>query len=553
MKELKSTTGGRYLFFEDLDTLQNSALASAAAIFFGKGNFVISGCQVEGNSISAGFVYLDGKIREVPATSNLSFPVYIISKNTTEQGMYLDSAALQDTAITYGVQFTTTYNANSIQVKSTGPVSTMEQVLFSDMKLNGGMSLTDLDVANVIRLKSQTTASNIGQIHFDDDGFHFSTGIVTGTGKFSGDVSAAGITGSGLLIKYALQTAESQIGMQIGYNFIKHIATADGSKTCTMSFTEYGTTFDKKINVTDMITIKDTDNASHNIILGPHGLHYSYTDRQILQWGESDNSTSFLRTEKEFTVAGINGDGAIINVQKQTARANEPTYKTVITESSIMSYSPATQDYQNNRAGFDFLDGNAKLYIHGHMYDIGVSPKGFLYDKNNPEFVDPIAGGGSGSGGSIEEVSVATLDDVSVINWKKTQDGSTYTGKLLLGAPSDGLIYDGNMKIGGSLKVVGSIVAGASVTAKDVYSESIRIKNGSAYVQGKAGVTTIYNYTNIRFEISQGSSQSSRIIKLMGDKLTCTYIGGILTSTVMNAGEVLSGIITPHPVSMIDQ
>lgn len=554
MKELKSTTGGRYLFFEDLEDLQNSALASAAAIFFGKGNFVISGCQVDGNSISAGFVYLDGKIREVPATSNLSFPVYIVPKNTTEQGMYLDSAALQDTAINYGVQFTTSYNANGIQVKSTGPVSTLEQVLFSNLDINGKISLTDLDVSNVIKMKSQTTASNIGQIHYDDDGFHLSTGIVTGTGKFSGDVSAAGITGSGLLIKYALQTAESQIGMQIGYNFIKHIAKADGSKTCTMSFTEYGTTFDKKINVTDMITLKDTDNASHNIILGPHGLHYSYTDRQILQWGDSDNTTSFLRTEKEFTVAGINGDGAIINVQKQTARANEPTYKTVITESSIMSYSPATQDYQNNRAGFDFLDGNAKLYIHGHMYNVGVSAKGFLYDQNNPEFVDPIAGGsGSGSGGSIEEVTVATLNDVSVINWKKVDGDSTYTGKLSIGAASDGLIYDGNMKLGGSLKVTGSIVANASVTAKDVYCETIRVKNDSAYVQGKSGVTTIYNYTNLRFEISQGSTQSSRIVKLMGDKLTCTYIGGILTSTVMNAGEILSGFTTPHPVSLIDQ
>jgi len=467
--------------------------------------------------------------------------------------MYLDSAALQDTAITYGVQFTTTYNANSIQVKSTGPVSTMEQVLFSDMKLNGGMSLTDLDVANVIRLKSQTTASNIGQIYFDDDGFHLSTGIVTGTGKFSGNLSAAGITGSSGFVKYDLQAQDSQIGLRIGYNGIQYVADANGTITTNISFSQYQVGFDKKIEVADMVMIKESTNASHNIILGPHGISYSYTDRQILKWGDSDSNSSFLRTEKEFTVAGINGDGAVLNVQKQSARANDPTHKTVITESSIMSYSPATQDYQNNRAGFDFLDGNAKLYIHGHMYDIGVSPKGFLYDKNNPEFVDPIAGGGSGSGGSIEEVSVATLDDVSVINWKKTQDGSTYTGKLSLGAPSDGLIYDGNMKIGGSLKVVGSIVAGASVTAKDVYSESIRIKNGSAYVQGKAGVTTIYNYTNIRFEISQGSSQSSRIIKLMGDKLTCTYIGGILTSTVMNAGEVLSGIITPHPVSMIDQ
>ena len=105
MKELTSNTGGRYLFFDDIQDLQNSALASAAALYFGKDNCVISGCKVSGNSISAGFVWLDGKIREVPATSNLNFPVYIKANNTTEQGMYQDSVTEQDTAINYGIQF----------------------------------------------------------------------------------------------------------------------------------------------------------------------------------------------------------------------------------------------------------------------------------------------------------------------------------------------------------------------------------------------------------------------------------------------------------------
>lgn len=548
MKELKSNTGGRYLFFEDLDDLQNSALASAAAIFFGKGNFVISGCQVTDNSISAGFVYLDGKIREVPATSNLSFPVYIVPKNTTEQGMYLDSATLQDTAINYGVQFTTTYSATSILVKATGPASTMEQVLFSGLEITGSISLSDLNVSNTIKMTSQTTKSNVGQIHYDDDGFHLSTGIITGTGTFSGNLSAAAIKGTSVFVPTA---SGASTGMYLGGNLLKYIATADGSTYCSLSFDETGASFNKQLEVLNNLAIKSADNALHNAVYESHGITYSYGgSKQLLNWGDSNKTTAWLRTEQEFTVAGINGDGAIVNIQKQTSRSADPSYKTTITESSIMTYSPATTDYTNNRAGFDFADGVAKLYIHGHMYNVGVSAKGFLYDMNNSEFIDPIASGGSSSESGT---SIVQLDDVEVINWKKKDGDATYTGKLSIGSQANGLIYDGNMKLGGGLQITGGLIASGSANIKDIYCETIRIKNNSAYIQGKTGVTTIFNYTNIRFEISSGSSTNSSVVKLIADRVTCTYVGGILTSTVTNSGIVLSGFTEPHPVNLVTQ
>lgn len=54
MKEFTSQTGGRYTYIDDIMNLQDLALAFAG-IFDGCDNFIISGCQVSGTNISAGY------------------------------------------------------------------------------------------------------------------------------------------------------------------------------------------------------------------------------------------------------------------------------------------------------------------------------------------------------------------------------------------------------------------------------------------------------------------------------------------------------------------
>jgi hypothetical protein len=244
-------------------------------------------------------------------------------------------------------------------------------------------------------------------------------------------------------------------------------------------------------------------------------------------------------------VAGINGDSPVLNIQKQEARAYDPTYKITITESTIMCYSPDTQDYQNNRSGFDLTDGEARLYIHGHMYKVGVSAKGFIYDMNNPEFVDPIASRETGD-------TIQTLNNVQIINWKRIIDNTTYTGILELTA--SGLKYNGSLKIDGDLTVVQAATIGTVMTVPTVHAESVMIKNNGAYVGGKAGVTTVYNYTNLRFDVAQGSTASSSIISLVARRHTLTYVGGVLTAAVQDQTDtVLSRITTPHPVQLVNQ
>lgn len=76
MKEFQSTTGGRHVYNTDFKNLQELALAMQELFRSCGGNFVISGCEIiTGDntiSVSDGYVYIGGKVRQVSAVSGLS-------------------------------------------------------------------------------------------------------------------------------------------------------------------------------------------------------------------------------------------------------------------------------------------------------------------------------------------------------------------------------------------------------------------------------------------------------------------------------------------------
>lgn len=88
MKEFSAQTGGRYTYADDLENLQE--LASAfAQLFDDCDNFIMSGCEVTSGAISAGYVFLNGKIRYFSgATGISSWPQYIYELNSTESVPY---------------------------------------------------------------------------------------------------------------------------------------------------------------------------------------------------------------------------------------------------------------------------------------------------------------------------------------------------------------------------------------------------------------------------------------------------------------------------------
>lgn len=88
MKEFSAQTGGRYTYVDDIVNLQELSLAFAS-IFSDCDNFIISGCEVSGTSISEGYIYINGKIRKFSAQSGITaWPQYIYERNWEESVAY---------------------------------------------------------------------------------------------------------------------------------------------------------------------------------------------------------------------------------------------------------------------------------------------------------------------------------------------------------------------------------------------------------------------------------------------------------------------------------
>ena len=109
MRELVLGSGGRRLYNEDLDDLQNNLLA-ISQIFASENPFVISGIEftevsTNVHDVSAGYVWLGGKIRQYGGTTNLdtstTLPSYIVVSDSQIPRMYDNNTNLPATNV-YG-------------------------------------------------------------------------------------------------------------------------------------------------------------------------------------------------------------------------------------------------------------------------------------------------------------------------------------------------------------------------------------------------------------------------------------------------------------------
>lgn len=95
MKEFSSQDGGRYTFVDDVQNLQELALA-INSIFGDCDGFVVSGCELNNDTISSGYVYLNGKLRlfaESSCSANTNGYRYLYEHNQTEQVPYANGSS----------------------------------------------------------------------------------------------------------------------------------------------------------------------------------------------------------------------------------------------------------------------------------------------------------------------------------------------------------------------------------------------------------------------------------------------------------------------------
>lgn len=91
MKEFVAETGGRYTYADDILNLQELAL-SMSSIFSGCSDFIISGCEKSGISLTPGYVWINGKVRYFEGCATASFPYYIYESNSIDTVTYANEA-----------------------------------------------------------------------------------------------------------------------------------------------------------------------------------------------------------------------------------------------------------------------------------------------------------------------------------------------------------------------------------------------------------------------------------------------------------------------------
>lgn len=164
MKEFSAQTGGRYTYIDDIINLQDLSLAFTS-IFDNCDNFIISGCEISGTSISEGYVYINGKIRHFRGASGITtWPQYIYESNKTETVTYASGYDKVGRNV-YGC-------ALAKLVPSTVDVLTGETPGFIKLESTGGIGIKDALFGKYsLLLKSQAGVQEVA------DHIRFNNGI----------------------------------------------------------------------------------------------------------------------------------------------------------------------------------------------------------------------------------------------------------------------------------------------------------------------------------------------------------------------------------------
>lgn len=136
MKEIKYNSGGQPFYIED-DQLQQEELFKAIEKQFADTNgLVLSGCVVTGSSISAGLVYLDGKVRELASATGLTFPCYIKASAVVEYDsrLHAEDSLNKTTKRAYNAEITNTLptSGDYIVVTAQGVNKRLQYVVKND-------------------------------------------------------------------------------------------------------------------------------------------------------------------------------------------------------------------------------------------------------------------------------------------------------------------------------------------------------------------------------------------------------------------------------------
>lgn len=180
MKHFTSQTGGRFTYVDDFLNLQELALAFGE-IFTDCDNFIVSGCEVSGDSISAGLVYLNGKLRIVEETPVITggWPQYIYEVNENRNVPYASGGDKIGREI-WGAKV-----GKTIPTTITALTNAIPKAI--QINANGGLRMKDAWFGKYALLLDPTAKSQSvkGTVNFDSLN---ASGIIQSNSKFALDV-----------------------------------------------------------------------------------------------------------------------------------------------------------------------------------------------------------------------------------------------------------------------------------------------------------------------------------------------------------------------------
>ncbi len=402
MKEFTSQKGGRHTYVDDIINLQDIALV-LNSLFDGCDNFILSGCKVSGNSISAGFVYMNGKVRYCSgATSISTWPMYIVENNSTEQVSYADSADKVGRNI-YGCvvasyvpttnDVLTNKSPQSIKVNQNGVgLPTLKDAFFGKYALMVESPFDSQTVNQNVTFNDSVSVKNGLSV---ENGI----GIIRGTAKCSVDYESDGtfVISSQLSGKSAYKMAITSSGEFKFYNGSTLLFTISSSGISTSYTISSDTIKGGNIklsggNVYNSDVASDTGSIDINM-LGYNGAADYFRNTKI---GDGKNNIVFEIVGKT-KVASLygklivsSGDAIGLTLTHKTLAKSDKTLQKYISWLDKANATMANVGFTNNTTTDFYVENtigdvviNNNTYIKGNLYVNGSNIDNVYVKKSN--------------------------------------------------------------------------------------------------------------------------------------------------------------------------
>lgn len=489
MKEYVAETGGRYTYSDDVLNLQELAL-SLSALFEGCPDFIVSGCEVNGAEITAGYVWLNGKVRRFEGCKDAVYPYYIYETNRHESVTYANDInkrgrtcylcsggkTVPDVAdavtgkLPASIEITTDYAPRLID-KFIGRYAVLLDTPFSRQTVKKDLLLTG-SLTGQKEINSKTALSVSGE------NGHLLKNIVRADGNTS-----VGVYLGGLLVNEIVLCADGSICfMKQNKELARMSAEGVATNTFSGSIAYIGSVVLRDNHLYNRLDATDEGGIKVNYY-GFEGGNTKYRDFAVYD-GKQGNTPLFQISGKT-GISRINGLLSVRSNGQGIDLANKSFIKSDVKLKNLLTWKDSN-DEAIGYIGFD-SEEDFNFSLKNHLGDIVLMPLGSVN----------VVGTFKINGIAIGDTYVAqkTFTDalakkVDVVKGKQlsTEDFTAAYKKKLDNISSSGLVSGGDGFVSASeVSEALKLKLSADMNLRDVMDKSAARQNLDVYSKTEAG------------------------------------------------------------------